>query len=101
VGGDRNYLKGGVCVFKKFIHLHRLASSLLPIENYISPDLPPHVLPGASDEEDNTFLDFYINGKLGWGIELLCEGRDIINNKLLELKSCRGGGVVWEWVGVA
>ena len=48
---------------------------MLPSWNFVSPDLPPHVLPGADQRKG--YLDFYINGQQ-WGIEILRESRDII-----------------------
>ena len=44
------------------------ASTALPAAHTLSPDVGK--IFGSSG-----FLDFYINGKLEWGVELMCEGR--------------------------
>jgi hypothetical protein len=50
-----------------------LATAILPVGYFVSPDLPLHRLTKGFDDGD-AFLDFYINDDLQWGIELLREG---------------------------
>ena len=47
---------------------YRTAKSVIPKDTTISPDVR-HIF------GSNGFLDFYVDGKYGWGIELLREGR--------------------------
>jgi hypothetical protein len=44
---------------------NRAATSLLPTDNFVSPDFPHSLVHDAEDDKD-AYLDFYINNDLMW-----------------------------------
>ena len=56
----------------KWSGTYRVASTAVTEDSTISPDVGP--IFGASG-----FLDFYVNGELSWGVELLREGEGMPN----------------------
>jgi hypothetical protein len=61
-----------------FQHLFNEAmSQLLPLDNFIIPELNTLVRNPPNGPDVTGELDFYVNGRLKWGIELLRDGKGI------------------------
>jgi len=56
------------------VEFYRAASSLVPNQRYISPDVGPRF--GGKG-----YIDFYINHHLAWGVELLREGKGLAEHQ--------------------